>query len=194
MRPWLVELAHSLHSTSTSFAEFCNLASISMDMSVSPESTWSSLLALKHNLTSHLEYVEQFTQLALDANILDETQVILFRQGLSKEIQRLLLAVPLSKSLVDEICMVTELLQRLNSLSQALEVPCSVVPSPLSTNFDLSTPHLFFVTLSVALCSPSGKKYARRVKALIDTGSERNYVSQYLADKWILDGTTYHHV
>ena len=90
--------------------------------------------------------------------------------------------------------MVTELLQRLNSLSQALDVPRSVVPSPLSTNFDLSTPHLFFVTLSVALCPPSGKKYARRVKALIDTGSERNYVSQELADKWNLDGTTGHPV
>ena len=116
LKNWVVDFADSCSSLPTTFADFTSLMEEAFTESVTPNVAWASLLGLRQGLLPFSEYVDRFCQCAEAAKASNSVQPILFCQGLPHATQQLLVTVPPSASLDEEISKVTGILQRQKSL------------------------------------------------------------------------------
>ena len=159
---------------------------------LTPEMAWNALQGLRQGSLPFPEYVNSFYQCVKAARASEEVRPILFRQGLLQATQQLLLTIPPAGSLDQEISVVADVLQRQKLLAtQSLPLRQLTPPvhpqafffssSAKSANKDQqSSSCLLFVSFTLSYKNPKGKVLHKRVKALLDSGSEKNYLNKKL--------------
>ena len=142
--------------------------------------------------------MNSFRQCVKAARASEEVRPTLFRQGLLQATQQLLLTIPPAGSLDQEISVVADVLQRQKLLAtQSLPLRQLTPPvhprafffssSAKSANKDQqSSSCLLFVSFTLRYKNPKGKVLRKRVKALLDSGSEKNYLNKNIATSWNL--------
>ena len=169
----------------TMFAEYSILIEDAMKAATPPDITWAALLGLRQGSLSLAKYANRFLQLAKSADATSSLRPTLFRQGLSPQTQKLLVTVPPATTLEQEISAVTNILQRQKILAIApLQNGNTVSHLSSAAHTNPARPvELFLLPLTIRHKNESGELVFRRVKALIDTGSEKNYLAASIASK-----------
>ena len=185
IRTWLVNFTNPLDQLPTTFAKYSILVEDALKAATPPDITWAALLGLRQGSLSLAKCANRFLQLAESADATSSLRPTLFRQGLSPQTQKLLVTVPPATTLEQEISAVTNILQRQRIIAIAPPQNGNTV-SHLSSEAHTNQAcpvELFLLPLTIWHKNELGELVFRRVKALIDTGSKKNYLAAFIASK-----------
>ena len=149
LKSWLVDFVDACPTLPPTYSELVDLIMDSIKESISPDVAWSSLLAHKQGSLSVADYAERFRLLAETAKASEDVQPILFRQGLSQATQQLLLAVPPSCNLEQEVLVASGVLQRQKVLLSSSSRSSNSSSSLFMANKENSSNYLFSISITL---------------------------------------------